>query len=98
MGPLPSNPTSSELFRQPLMEMLKPTHPLVKLADVIDWPTIEQSFGAHFASTRGRPALPPRLIAGLLYLQHAYDCSDEAVVNTSIENPYFQFFNRQTYF
>ena len=92
MGPLPSNPSSSELFRQPLIEMLNPKHPLVKLADVIDWPTIERSFGAHFASTRGRPALPPRLVAGLLYLQHAYDCSDEAVVNTWIENPYFQYF------
>ncbi|ODS94980.1 MAG: transposase [Lautropia sp. SCN 69-89] len=98
MGPLPSNPSSSELFRQPLIEMLNPKHPLVKLADVIDWPTIEQSFGAHFASTRGRPALPPRLVAGLLYLQHAYDCSDEAVVNTWIENPYFQYFTGETYF
>ena len=98
MGPLPSNPTSSELFRQPLTEMLKPTHPLVKLADVIDWSTIDQSFGAHFTSTRGRPALPPRLVAGLLYLQHAYDCSDEAVVNTWIENPYFQYFTGETYF
>lgn len=98
MGPLPSNPSSSELFRQPLIEMLNPKHPLVKLADVIDWPTIEQSFGAHFASTRGRPALPARLVAGLLYLQHAYDCSDEAVVNTWIENPYFQYFTGETYF
>jgi len=98
MGPLPSTPSSSELFRQPLIEMLNPKHPLVKLADVIDWPTIERSFGAHFASTRGRPALPPRLVAGLLYLQHAYDCSDEAVVNTWIENPYFQYFTGETYF
>ncbi len=98
MGQLPSNPSSSELFRQPLIEMLNPKHPLVKLADVIDWPTIERSFAAHFASARGRPALPPRLVAGLLYLQHAYDCSDEAVVNTWIENPYFQYFTGETYF
>lgn len=98
MGPLPSHPSSSELFRQPLIEMLNPKHPLVKLADVIDWTTIEQSFGAHFASTRGRPALPPRLVAGLLYLQHAYDCSDEAVVATWIENPYFQYFTGEIYF
>lgn len=37
-------------------------------------------------------------MAGLLYLQHAYDCSDEAVVNTWIENPYFQYFTGETYF
>ncbi len=98
MGPLPSNASSSELFRQPLIEMLNPKHPLVKLADVIDWPTIEHSFGAHFARTRGRPTLPPRLVAGLLYLQHAYDCSDEAVVNTWIETPYFPYFTGETDF
>jgi hypothetical protein len=65
---------------------------------VIDWPTIEQSFGVPFASTRGRPALPPGLIVGPLYLQHAHDCSDEAAVNTSTENRYFQYFTGETYF
>jgi hypothetical protein len=30
------------------------------------------------------------LVAGLLYLQHAYDCSDEVAVNTWAENPYWQ--------
>jgi IS5 family transposase len=56
--------------------MINLKHPLVKLADVMDWELIESAFGAHFASTTGRPALSPRLVAGLLYLQHAYDCSD----------------------
>jgi len=31
--------------------------------------------------------LSPRLVAGLLYLQHANDASDEAVVATWLENP-----------
>jgi IS5 family transposase len=65
-----------------LIEQLNSRHPLVRLAAVIDWQEIERTFGAHFASTTVRPALPPRLVAGLLYLQHAYDCSDEAAVNT----------------
>ena len=52
---------SSELFRQRLCEMLNAKHPLMKLADVIDWDEIERSFGAHFQTTTGRPALsPPR--------------------------------------
>jgi hypothetical protein len=46
MGTLPPNPSSSELFRPLLLEMLNASHLLVKPADVIDWPTIEQSFGA----------------------------------------------------
>ena len=78
--------------------MINPKHPLVKLANVIDWEEIEHSFGAYFQATTGRPALSPRLVAGLLYLQHAYDCSDEAIVNTWIENPYVQYFTGETYF
>ena len=89
---------SSDFFRQPLIDMINPKHPLVKLAAVIDWDEIGQSFGAHFESRFGRPALSPRLVAGLLYLQHAYDCSDEAVVNTWVENPYFQHFTGETFF
>ena len=98
MGPKQPAAQSGDLFRQPLSEMLNPKHPLVKLAHVIDWEAIECSFGAHFQTTTGRPALPPRLVAGLLYLQHAYDCSDEAIVNTWIENPYVQYFTGETYF
>jgi IS5 family transposase len=41
--------------------------------------------------------LPPRLVAGLLYLQHANDASDEAVVATWLENPYWQYFCGETY-
>jgi IS5 family transposase len=98
MGPKQPVAQSHELFRQPLSEMLNPKHPLVKLANVIDWQKIERSFGAHFQTSTGRPALSPRLVAGLLYLQHAYDCSDEAIVNTWIENPYVQYFTGETYF
>ena len=48
-------------------------------------------------TSRGRPALPPRLVAGLLYLQHAFNASDEAVVSTWLENPYWQYFTGETY-
>ena len=98
MGPKPPVAQTGELFRQPLIEQINAKHPLVRLAGLIDWKSIERSFGAHFAgSTTGRPALAPRLVAGLLYLQHAYDCSDEAAVNTWLENPYWQFFCGETY-
>jgi IS5 family transposase len=33
-----------------------------------------------FTSNRGRPATSPRLIACLLYLQYAFNLSDEEVV------------------
>ena len=46
----------------------------------------------------GRPATSPRLVAGLLYLQHAYRLSDEAVVARWVENPYYQHFTGETFF
>ena len=54
MGPKTPVAQFSELFRQPLCEMLSAKHPLVKLADVIDWEEIERSVGAHFQATTGK--------------------------------------------
>lgn len=97
MGPKSSQPQTAELLRPRLDEQLNMKHPLVRLAALIDWGEIERTFAASFTSGRGRPALPPRLVAGLLYLQHTFDASDEAVVNTWVENPYWQFFCGETY-
>jgi IS5 family transposase len=72
-------------------------HPLIRLAGLINWDSIDAQFRVHFTSHRGRPALPSRLVAGLLYLQHANDASDESVVATWLENPYWQYFCGETY-
>jgi IS5 family transposase len=97
MGPKPRTPSESQSSRPRLDEQIDLAHPLARLAALIDWDEIERSFGAHFASTRGRPALSPRLVAGLLYLQHTFAASDEAVVNTWVENPYWQHFTGETH-
>jgi IS5 family transposase len=97
MGPKPQTPQSGDLFRFPLAEHLKTKHELVLLGDAMDWSEIERTFSAHFASATGRPALPRGLVAGLLYLLHAYGCSDEVAVNTWVENPFWQFFTGRTY-
>ena len=89
MGPKPRMPSESQPLRPRLDEQIDLAHPLARLAELIDWGEIEHSFGAHFVSVRGRPALSPRLVAGLLYLQHTFAASDEAVVNTWVENPYW---------
>jgi len=97
MRPKPSHPATGELFRSRLDEQINMRHPLVQLAGLIDWSEIERTFSVSFTSGRGRPALPARLVAGLLYLQHTFDASDEAVVNTWVENPYWQFFCGEVY-
>lgn len=97
MKPHTRTAQTAEMFRPRLDEQLNMKHPLIRLAGLIDWELIEHHFAGHFTSGRGRPALPPRLVGGLLYLQHANDASDEMVVNTWLENPYWQFFTGETY-
>jgi IS5 family transposase len=97
MGAKPNVAHSGQLFISRLDELINIKHPLVRLAALIDWAQIERSLSVSFTSCRGRPALSPRLVAGLLYLQHTFDASDEAVLNTWVENPYWQYFCGETY-
>ena len=97
MGPKPSQPQTGELFGYPLRDHLNLKHPLILLGDRIQWERIDALVSDQFKSRTGRPAPPPRLIAGLLYLQHAFDLSDEEVVATWVENPYWQVFTGETY-
>jgi transposase, IS5 family len=89
--------TEKDFFRQPLREQINLKHPLVRLADLINWERLGVSMSASFVSPKGRPATSPRLIAGLLYLQHTFDLSDEDVVWQWVENPYWQVFTGETY-
>lgn len=98
MGPKRQPPASGELFQQVLTELINLEHPLVKLAALIDWQVFETRWTGFFPSKTGRPATPPRLIAGLLYLQHTFALSDEALIWTWVENPYWQHFCGETYF
>ena len=96
MGPK-APATEKDLFRHPLREQINLKHPLVHLAELINWERLGASMSTSFVSGKGRPATSPRLIAGLLYLQHAFDLSDEDVVWQWVENPYWQVFTGETY-
>jgi len=98
MGPKKRHPTSSDLFQQELVDQINLSHPLVKLAELIDWKEFEGSWAGFFPSKKGRPATPTRLVAGLLYLQHMYAYSDEALLQMWVENPYMQYFCGETHF
>lgn len=94
----PRTEEQDDLLRPRLTDMIDPRHELVKLAALIDWEVFEREWSGFFPSGKGRPATQPRLVAGLLYLQHAYRLSDEAVVARWIENPYYQHFTGETFF
>jgi transposase, IS5 family len=94
----PRPPEQDDLFRPRLVDLIDMRHELVKLASLIDWEFFEREWSGFFPSSTGRPATPPRLVAGLLYLQHAFRLSDEAVVARWVENPYYQHFTGETFF
>lgn len=87
-----------DLLRPRLIDIIDMRHELVRLASLIDWEFFEAEWVGFFQSNRGRPASSLRLVAGLLYLQHTYRLSDEAVVARWIDSPYVQHFCGETFF
>jgi len=90
--------TEHDLFRTELVNLIDQRHELVKLAQLIDWQAFADKWSPQFESTTGRPALPTRLMAALLYLKHVYALSDDDVVERWRENPYWQHFSGERYF
>lgn len=98
MGPKPADTADQDLFRAELVNLIDQRHEIVRLAALIDWDAFSRQWSAQFISTTGRPALPTRLMAALLYLKHVYALSDEDVVERWIESPYWQHFSGERYF
>jgi len=94
MKPQTINQSQAEIFRNRLSNQIKPNHPLKTLADQISWSVVEEEYAELFDSgiKGGRPAAPVRLVVGLLLLQYLHDLSDEAVCESWVENPYWQYF------
>jgi IS5 family transposase len=84
--------SQEELFKSRLDQMLDPKHPLIRLANAIDWEYFEKEFGKFYVENVGRPGKPIRILVGLHYLKNAYDESDESCVERFLENPYWQYF------
>jgi IS5 family transposase len=80
------------MFHVRLEDLVDMAHPLVKLAAMINWERIESELGAVFHEYKGAPAKPVRLMAGLQYLKHTYNLSDEILLQRWVENPYWQYF------
>ncbi|WP_274289196.1 transposase [Prevotella corporis] len=87
----PSNTHQVSMFWD-LASMLNLTHPMYKLANLINWETFERSFAPLYCKDNGRMAKPIRLMVGLIVLKHIRNVSDESVVEQFSENAYYQYF------
>ncbi len=88
----PRDERQKDLFRPPLEAIINLRHPLVLLAEKIDWGFIERRFGSVCSPGPGQPPLPSRLVAGVLILKHMHNLSDEVVCARWVDNPYYQYF------
>ena len=68
-----------------------------KIEDVDLFGGVAKLVGAGI-SPAGRPRLPLRLMISLLYLKHAFNESDESVVQRWSENVVWQFFSGMEYY
>jgi len=97
MKPKARSNNSSQLFQQDLEHLLDQRQPIYKLSNRLPWEALEKEFEC-FYSEIGRPALPTRLMAGLLLLKQLENLSDERVCEAWSRDPYMQYFCGESYF
>jgi IS5 family transposase len=85
------------LFKTRLTDFINLSHPLVLLANEMNWVALEEKF-KNLYSELGRPSIPIRKIAGLLMLKSMFKESDESVVDRWVESPYWQYFTGEDFF
>ena len=93
----PKNLPQDELFQLRLEAICDPANSLVKLADRIDWDSLDEQFSSLYA-VAGRPAIATRMMIGLTLLQSLYGLSEDDVVDRWPENPYWQYLCGETFF
>ena len=86
-----------ELFKVELWRIVDASHEMVKLADIIDWENFEGTF-VQMWQPQGRPSIDTRVMVSLHYLKYTYDLSDEEVVESWLQNPYWQYLSGMRYF
>jgi IS5 family transposase len=81
-----------QLFQSHFNQILNPDHPLVLFANKINWQRFDDALADRYCSDNGAAALPTRLLVGLHYLKHAFNESDDSLLERWLENPYWQYF------
>ena len=81
-----------DLFQAHFDQLLNPQHPLYVLANKIDWDRFDIAFADLYCPDTGAPGKDIRLLVGLHYLKHAFNESDESLLERWVENPYWQYF------
>lgn len=93
-----NRPEQGRFFNPFLKDIIDRNHPMVRLADSIDWKNFEDALAPSFCDGNGRPSIPVRMMVGMHYLKHMADVSDGDVLAGWLENPYWQYFTGGVHF
>lgn len=86
------------IFQQRLENLIDKNHPLILIADKINWKRFEDNFSWTYSDTTGRPSLTIRLMVGLLILKYTYSLSDDDLLERFSENIYWQYLCGQPFY
>jgi IS5 family transposase len=93
---------SQELLLARLDALVDLSQPLARLTRALPWAEIDPAVSGTLPPallSAGRPDLPIRLIAGLLYLKkHTFSLSEEAMCERWLANCYWHYFTGEVYF
>lgn len=70
---------------------IKKEHPIIKMADSIDWDSLCDNLSKFYCNDNGRPTKSTRAKIGLLLLRHYEKISDEQVVDRLERDIYYQY-------
>lgn len=75
-----------------LADFIDMKHPLVSMADTMQWEAFESHWAQIHSNAGGQMANSGRLVAGLLMLKHMEAISVERLMQAWVYNPYYQYF------
>jgi IS5 family transposase len=88
----PKDECKKDLFRPALDSIIDLKHPMVLLAQRIDWTFLEPRLGGVYRPGQVQPPLPMRPMAGLKILKYMQSLSDEVLCARFLDSPNVQFF------
>ncbi len=79
------------IFQSRIDSVVDKNHPLVLIADKINWQRFDENFLWTYSEYTGRPSHTIRLMVGLLILKYTYSLSDDDLLERYSENMFWQY-------
>lgn len=86
------NPDQTELDFEMPFGTLNPDNRWIHLSRIVPWDEIKKVYDKSMSSQRGAASIPARVAVGALILKHMTNQTDEEIIESIRENPYFQYF------